>query len=370
MKHTALHAQHISLGAKMGEFAGYDMPLYYDLGVMKEHVWVRENCGLFDVSHMGQAMIKGAEGGRDALDFIQKITPSSFEKLGIDRTKYTVLTNPDGGIIDDLMITRTGENSFHFVLNAGCKDKDIAWIKQHMPETLEFTYFEDWALLALQGQKAEDVMRDVLGLDLSDLRYMSLWAKDDYSMFVNRLGYTGEDGFEIAVKNADAPALWDKLLAHDAVEPIGLAARDSLRLEMGYALYGHDIDDKTSPVEAGMNWILGKNATGYIGEERIKRELAEGASRSLVGVKLTAKGVAREGAEIRNSADEKIGMITSGGHSPTLGHGVAQGYIDAGSVDIGDAIFVNVRGRNIAAEISKLPHMAAKTKSMKKKEAA
>lgn len=370
MKKTALHQLHIDLGAKMGEFAGYDMPLYYDLGVMGEHLWTRESCGLFDVSHMGQAMIKGPEGGREAIDFVQKITPSAFEKLGINRTKYTVLTNPEGGIIDDLMITRTGENDFHFVINAGCKDKDIAWMKEHLPEALEFTYFDDWALLALQGPKAEDVVRDVLGIDLAELAYMELWSADDNSMFINRLGYTGEDGFEISVHNDDAVALAEKLLAHEAVKPIGLAARDSLRLEMGYALYGHEINMETSPVEAGLNWVMSKKTDGYFGYDRIAREREEGTEKLLTGIKLTGKGVAREGAEIRNTEDEVIGALTSGGHSPSLKESIGLGYVQSEYAAEGTEIFVNVRGRNIEAVIAKAPFMAAKTKSMKKQAAA
>ena len=369
MRKTALHQKHLDLGAKMGEFAGYDMPLYYGLGVMKEHLWVRESCGLFDVSHMGQAMLKGPEGGREALDFIQKLTPSSFEKLGLLRTKYSVLTNPEGGIIDDLMVTRTGDNDFHLVINAGCKDKDIAWIRENLPSHVDLIYFDDWALLALQGQKAEAVMRDVVGIDLSDMPYMSARAALDNTMFISRLGYTGEDGFEIAVKNEEAPALWDKLVAHDAVEPIGLAARDSLRLEMGYALYGHDIDAKTSPVEAGIGWVIGKDSSGYFGEERIARERAEGTARKFIGVKLTDKGVAREGSEIRNANNESIGALTSGGHSPTLGYGIGMGYVKVNEAQEGAKIFVNVRGRNIAAEITGLPHVQARTKSAKKQAA-
>ncbi|MGH1399405.1 MAG: glycine cleavage system aminomethyltransferase GcvT, partial [Alphaproteobacteria bacterium] len=342
MEKTALHQLHIDLGAKMGEFAGYDMPLYYGLGVIKEHEWVRSECGLFDVSHMGQAMIVGPDGGREAIDFIQKITPGAFEKLGIDRTKYTVLTNPQGGIIDDLMITRTGENSFHLVLNAGCKDKDMAWIKQHLPDSLEFTYFGDWALLALQGQKSESVIRETLGIDLSDIAYMELWSAEDKSMFINRLGYTGEDGFEIAVPNDAAVEIAQKLLAHDAVEPIGLAARDSLRLEMGYALYGHEINMETSPVEAGLNWVMSKKTDGYFGYDRIAREREEGTENQLVGIKLTGKGVARDGAEIRNKDDAVIGALTSGGHSPTLKESIGLGYVKSEYAAIGTELFVNV----------------------------
>lgn len=366
---TALHALHLELGAKMGPFAGYDMPLYYKEGVIKEHEWVRSSCGLFDVSHMGQAMLTGAEGGRDALDFVQKITPSSFEKLGINRTKYTVLTNPEGGIIDDLMITKTGDNSFHMVINAGCKDKDLEWMRKNLPDGLELKYYEDWALLALQGPKSEAVIRETLGIDLSEVPYMGLWYKD-YTMFISRLGYTGEDGFEIAVENKDAEALARKLLAHDAVKPIGLAARDSLRLEMGYALYGHEINSETSPVEASLTWVMGKNASGYFGEARIKKELEQGTDKKLVGLKLIDKGVAREGAAIEDEAGNVIGALTSGGHSPTLGISIGMGYVPSNMTEPGTKIMVDVRGRKLTAEVASLPFVPASTKSAKKKEAA
>lgn len=352
----------------MGEFAGYDMPLYYDLGVMKEHEWVRSSCGLFDVSHMGQAMVVGPEGGSQALEFIHKIVPSDFSKLAEGHTKYTVLTNEAGGIIDDLMITHAKNNAFHFVLNAGCKDKDIAWIKSHLPEGLQFIYFDEWALLALQGPKAEAVLKAVMGMDASDMPYMSMRKNGD--MYISRLGYTGEDGFEIAVHNDAAPALWEKLLEHPAVKPIGLAARDSLRLEMGYALYGHDINEETSPVEASMNWILSKERDGYFGAARIRKEQQEGAAKKFVGLKLLEAGVAREGSEIRNGSDQIIGALTGGGFSPTLKASIGQGYVSADLAAVGTKLFVNVRGKNIAAEVVRLPHVAAKTKSAKKKEAA
>jgi len=361
LKKTALHQAHVDLGAKMGGFAGYDMPLYYGLGVKKEHEWVRVNAGLFDVSHMGQISITGPEGGTQAIDFLEKLTPSSFSKLGIDRTKYTVLMNEDGGIIDDLMVVRTAENTFHSVINAGCKDKDIEWIKSQLSSDLEFKHFDDWALIALQGPKAEQVVRDVLGIDLSDLRYMSLWAQDDNKMFISRLGYTGEDGFELSVHNDDAPALWAKLLAHNAVEPIGLAARDSLRLDMGYCLYGHDIDATTTPREADLSWVMGKNNQGFIGADKVGEP-----QRKRVGIKLTGKGVAREGAEIRNAQDEVIGSLSSGGFSPTLNQAVGQGYVPIEYADEGTNIFINVRGRNIEAEIANMPFVPPSTKTAKK----
>ncbi len=353
---TALHAAHIEQGAKMGEFAGYDMPLYYGLGVKKEHEWVRENAGLFDVSHMGQIHIKGV----GTQDFLEKITPSSYSKQGINRAKYTVLTNEDGGIIDDLMITKTDEDEFHAVINAGCKDKDIAWIKENLPESLDFHHYDDWALLALQGPKAESVIKDVLDIDLSDLPYMALWYKD-YTMFISRLGYTGEDGFEISVKNEDAPALWSKLLDHKDVEPIGLAARDSLRLEMGYCLYGHDIDATTTPIEADLGWIMGKDNTNFIGADKTE------PTRKRVGIELTGKGIAREGAEIRNKDGVKIGELTSGGFSPTLNKAIGQGYVPMEYTAKDTEILINVRGRDIEAKVTTMPFVAAKTKSMKSK---
>ena len=259
MKQTPLHAAHCALGAKMGEFAGYDMPLYYGLGVLKEHEWVRTHCGIFDVSHMGQVAMKGPGTEK----FLESITPSSYAKLEKDRIKYSVLVNDNGGIVDDLMVVKAGEDDFHMVINAGCKDKDIAWIKSRLPEGIAFTYFDDWALLALQGPDAGSVMRDLLGVDLSDVPYMALWYRD-YTMFVSRLGYTGEDGFEISIPSKDAVPLWNKLLSDERVKPIGLAARDSLRLEMGYCLYGHDIDPSTSPREADLEWVIAKDRKSVV----------------------------------------------------------------------------------------------------------
>ncbi len=354
---TALHAAHIEHGAKMGEFAGYDMPLYYDLGVKKEHEWVRENAGLFDVSHMGQIHVRG-DG---VLGYLEKLTPSSYAKQAVNKAKYTVFTNKDGGIIDDLMITKTDEDEFHAVINAGCKGKDIAWMKENLTDGLEFHHYDDWALIALQGPKAEAVIKDVLGKDLSDLPYMSLWY-EDYNMFISRLGYTGEDGFEISIKNEDAPALWEKFLAHNDVKPIGLAARDSLRLEMGYCLYGHDIDATTTPKEADLGWVMSKNNTGYIGADNVGEP-----SRKRVGIEITGKGIAREGAEIRTTSGEKIGELTSGGFSPTLNKAIGQGYVPMEYAAEGTEVLINVRGRDIEAKVVKMPFVPAKTKSMKSK---
>lgn len=348
MKTTPLHAQHVALNAKMAEFAGYDMPLYYDLGVLKEHEWVRSSAGLFDVSHMGQVAIKGV----GAQDFLQSLTPSSFEKLPINKAKYTVLVNPDGGIIDDLMVTKTCNNEdFFIVINAGCKEKDINWITSCLPIGIEFTYFQDWALMALQGPLAELVMKDVLSLDLSDLQYMGFRHVDD-RMAVSRLGYTGEDGFELSVPAADAPALWDALLADDRVKPIGLAARDSLRLEMGYCLYGHDIDATTSPLEADLAWVMAKDRIADFAPPHRKR----------VGIVLLDKGIAREGADILNKEGIKIGVLSSGGFSPTLKHGIGQGYVPSEYAAEGTDVSVVVRGTPLPARVVKMPFVQPRTK--------
>ncbi len=369
MKYTALHDAHKEQGAKMGEFAGYDMPLFYKEGVLKEHEWVRSHAGIFDVSHMGQITLHG----ENVAEFLEKITPSNFSAKAHGRGQYTVLLNEEGGIIDDLIITRVNDNKFFAVINAGCKDKDIAWIESQMPDNVRMTKHNDRALIALQGGWSERVLYEILGVEAHDLPYMHMiiaQAPDGSEMFVSRLGYTGEDGFELSVFNELAEEVWNKLLEHSAVKSIGLAARDSLRLEMGYALYGHEIDATTSPVEAGLNWIISKDSKEYFGYERIQKELKEGVSRKLVGIKLTDKGIAREGSEISNDKDEVIGTLTSGGHSPSLGASIGIGYVAPEYVAEGTKIFVNVRGRNIGAEVAKMPFRAAKTKSMKKKNAA
>ncbi|MCB9982636.1 MAG: glycine cleavage system aminomethyltransferase GcvT [Rhodospirillales bacterium] len=365
LKHTALHDLHVKSGARMGEFAGYDMPLYYGEGVIKEHLWVREACGMFDVSHMGQVTIEG-EG---VAEFLERLTPSPFQEKRQGKAQYTVLTNEQGGIIDDLIITRLSEHQFFAVINAGCKEKDIAWVKEHLPSKLTLNYMEERALIALQGPKAAKVLEETLQCDVSDLPYMN--AREGKSpcgkdILISRLGYTGEDGFELSVPPDVAQRAWQGFSKHPAVKPIGLAARDSLRLEMGYALYGHEITAETSPVEAGLNWVMGKNASGYFGCERIQKELSEGTARKLVGVKLTDKGIAREGAEIQNGDGKVIGVMTSGGHSPSLQAAIGMAYIDTPLAEAGQDIFVNVRGRNLAALVADLPFVPAKTKSMKK----
>ncbi len=359
MKTTPLHANHLELKAKMAEFAGYDMPIQYETGVLTEHNWNRENCGLFDVSHMGQIWLEGAS----AAALWEKLTPSAISKLGPNVAKYTVLTNAEGGIIDDLIVTRLTDTKFFAVINAGCKDKDIAWIQSNLPEGVTLTHLEDRALLALQGPKAEAVLREALDIDASNLGYMRYMESGKY--FISRLGYTGEDGFEISVPQNEVATIWDKLLQHPDVKPVGLAARDSLRLEMGYPLYGHDINADTTPLEADLAWIMGKDRTGYIGHDKITEP-----KRRRLGIKLTGKGIAREGAEIFSKAGQKIGDLTSGGFSPTLNEAIGQGYVDTSLGKIGDEVLVRVRGRDIEGVIAPLPFVKPKTKAATKAKAA
>lgn len=368
MKTTPLHALHKTMDAKMGEFAGYDMPLYYAAGVMAEHEWTRAHAGLFDVSHMGQVIISGA----DIDEFMERITPSSVSAMPAGRAKYTVLTNDHGGIVDDLIITRLDAQRFFAVLNAGSKEKDIDWIEEHLKDGLDIKRLDNRALIALQGPKAAQALKAALKIDTDDLPYMWMRADrlpDGTEIYISRLGYTGEDGFEISLPAAKAGTVWDVLGALPDVKPVGLAARDSLRLDMGYPLYGHDINEHTTPVEAGLQWIIGRENVGFIGSGIVREQLEDGCSRKRVGIILQDKGIAREGAEIRNSDGAEIGMLTSGGFSPTLKQAIGQGYVRYEYAEPGTPVFIHVRGRDIAAKVATMPFVPPKTRSMKKQAA-
>lgn len=388
MKKTSLNETHRFLGAKMVEFAGYDMPVQYPDGMLKEHEWTRSgNVGIFDVSHMGQFMIEG----KDVAKFLSYITPTDFSLSTQNLAKYTVLTNPEGGIIDDLIITKLTDEKFFIVLNAGCKEKDADWIRKNLknlPAGINFTELSDRSLIAVQGGKAEEVLNRFLsGVYLSNLPYMNLgtyklgtpmqFAKrqfagrpvacqNDYweEVFISRTGYTGEDGFEISIRNSAAPQFWRDLCAQSEVKPIGLGARDSLRLEMGYPLYGHDLDKTTSPIEAGLGWVVSKTNTNFIGAERILKEKAEGVKHKRMGVKLLDRGIAREGTEIRKDG-KRIGKLSSGGFSPNLKVSIGQGYFDTALAKIGDQVFALVRDREIPAILTSPVFVEAKTKSVK-----
>lgn len=367
MKTTALNQTHRSQGAKMVEFAGYDMPVQYKDGMLAEHEWVRSgSVGLFDVSHMGQVIMEG----ENLAEFLSKITPTSFIDVPNYLAKYTVLTNENGGIIDDLIITRLDKNKFFVVINAGCKEKDLAWIRKNLPNNIQLTELKDRSLIAVQGEKAEEVLQNIISNgELSELPYMNMGMcklKTGEEVYISRTGYTGEDGFEVSILNDKAQNFWLNLCAMDIVKPIGLGARDSLRLEVGYPLYGHDLDETTSPIEASLGWVISKNNQGFIGSQRILSDKENGVKRKRIGVKLLDRGIAREGSEVRNSSGKKIGSLSSGGFSPNLKVSIGQGYIDSDYAKIGEKVLVVVRDREIPAEIHSPIFVAAKTKSVKK----
>ncbi len=366
MKVTALNATHRAQGAKMVEFAGYDMPVQYPDGMLKEHEWTRSgNVGIFDVSHMGQFFMEGT----DVAKFLSHITPTDFTLSTPNLAKYTVLTNEEGGIIDDLIITKISDTKFFIVLNAGCKEKDAAWIRKNLPNSLTFTELSDRALIAVQGGKAEEVLNRFLASgNLAELPYMNIGffkLKSGEEIFVSRTGYTGEDGFEVSIPNSAVEKFWLDLSAQPEVKPIGLGARDSLRLEMGYPLYGHDLDDTTSPVEAAIGWVVSKSNTNFIGASRVLKEKTEGAKRKRIGVKLLDRGIAREGTEIKKDG-KKIGVLSSGGFSPNLKVSIGQGYFDTSLAKVGDEVFAVVRDREIPAILTSPVFVEAKTKSVKK----
>lgn len=363
---TPLYAQHQASAAKICPFAGYAMPLHYTPGVIKEHEWVRSHAGIFDVSHMGQLLLSG----KDAVAFLEKITPSGFTKAPTGRAKYTVLTNDKGGIIDDIIVTRRGEESFFIVCNAARKAVDIAWFKQHLPDSCSLLELPTQALIAIQGPDAEAVVTKIFpDANVASQPYMFLqelsWNRTP--LFLSRLGYTGEDGFEISIAGDKAGALWEILLADERVLPIGLAARDSLRLEAGYPLYGHDLTEETSPVEAGLEWVIAKQSTQCIGADRIQQDLKNGVKQKRFGIQLAEKGIAREGCTLWDKEGKKIiGHLTSGGFSPILKASIGLGYVDSAFANASHEIFVEVRGKKIHARTHALPFIEVKTKSFKK----
>jgi aminomethyltransferase len=365
IRKTPLYDLHVSLGARMVPFAGYAMPVQYPAGIIAEHNATRGAAGLFDVSHMGQAILRG----RDPAASFERLVPGDIAGLETGRMRYTLLLNEQGGIRDDLMVTRIEENgvpALFLVVNAGCKDADFAHIATQLADETELQILNDSALLALQGPKAEDVLA-ALAPECRDLVFMqgTEMTLAGAAAYVTRSGYTGEDGFEISVANDAVTGLAQTLLAHDDVEPVGLGARDSLRLEAGLCLYGHDIDEATSPIEAGLAWAVGKRrreTADFPGAETILQQLGEGPARKRVGIKLDGRAPVREGAVIRDDHDVEVGIVTSGGFGPTLGGPVAMGYVNAACATSGTALKIELRGRTIPATVVDLPFVPANYK--------
>ena len=351
IKRTSLYDWHVANGAKMVPFAGYDMPVQYPLGVKAEHLHTRKKAGLFDVSHMGQCRVTG----KGAADFLEKLTPADMHGLHLRQCRYTMLMNEDGGIIDDLIITRLADDDFFLVINAGCKDKDIAWIKEQLPDDVKFEVYDDAPMFAVQGPAAKTVALQVLNIDIESMKPMYGGRFNNGGEMLTRTGYTGEDGFEIMPAADRALQVWEALVNHPDVEAIGLGARDSLRLEAGFPLYGHDLDDTTSPIEATLKWTVRKTRLqSCIGSNRIMNEMSNGVNRKRAGIKLLDKGIAREGAKILNEENQPLGTLTSGGYSPSLEAAIGQGYVPPAYAKIGTPVIVDVRGRHLHAEICPL----------------
>jgi aminomethyltransferase len=364
LKKTPLHDLHLSLGARMVPFAGYDMPVQYPAGVMKEHLQTRAAAGLFDVSHMGQVIIK-AKSGRyeDAALALESLVPVDILGLAEGRQRYGFFTDDNGAILDDLMITHLDDHLF-VVVNAACKDADVAHLQKHLSDTCDITVL-DRALIALQGPRSVDVLAelwaDVAAMKFMDVRHCRL---HDVSCLVSRSGYSGEDGYEISVPSDMAEDIAKRLLEHPDVEPIGLGARDSLRLEAGLCLYGNDIDTTTSPVEAALVWAIqkarktgGARAGGFPGATRILSELDNGATRRRVGLKPDGKAPVRGHAKLYADAEGKteIGEVTSGGFGPSVEGPVAMGYVPVVSAAVGTVVYAEVRGKYLAVTVAALP---------------
>ncbi len=350
-----LDAWHRARGGRMVEFAGYWMPVQYE-GIIAEHQWTRESAGLFDVSHMGQLFISG-DGVEAALEAVLPIDLTTLKPFG---PRYSMLLDEHGGILDDLMVTRWN-SGFYLVVNGATKWDDIAHLREHLPDEITLTHLEDSALLALQGPKAAEALARITTGEwpLSALTFMKggQFKIDGVDAWISRSGYTGEDGFEIAVPAEEAARIAELICAQSEVKPIGLGARDSLRLEAGLPLYGHDLSPDHSPVDADLLFAVNKRRRsegGFIGAEHVLRDLAQGTAQVRVGLALEGRQAAREGAEVY-AGNQKVGVLTSGGFSPTLGHPIAMAYVDREQAGEGTALEIDVRGKRLPARITPMP---------------
>lgn len=362
LSRTPLHALHLELGARMVPFAGYDMPVQYPAGVMKEHLHTRNAAGLFDVSHMGQIRLTGADAARA----LETLVPVDILDLPVGMQRYAMFTDEHGGILDDLMVANTGDSLF-LVVNAACKHEDLAHLRKHLAGQCEIQpLFEERALLALQGPQAVTVLArlapEVADMTFMNFRGVTLLGIDCY---VSRSGYTGEDGFEISVPAAQAEQLARALLAEPEVAPIGLGARDSLRLEAGLCLYGHDMTTDTTPIEAGLLWAVSKirradgaRAGGFPGAERIFEQQRNGVASKRVGLLPQERTPVREGAEIVDADGKVVGKVCSGGFGPSLGGPLAMGYVTAAHQALDSKVWALVRGKPVAMVVSKTPFVA------------
>jgi aminomethyltransferase len=356
MKNTALTDKHIALGAKMVPFAGYNMPVQYE-GVNIEHETVRNGVGVFDVSHMGEFVLRGP----NALALIQKVTTNDASALFDGKAQYSCMPNGKGGIVDDLIIYRKSADEYFIVVNASNIEKDWNWIKKHNDLGVEMENLSDeYSLLAIQGPKASEAMQSLTDIDLKNMVYYTFqigkFAGID-NVMVSATGYTGSGGFEVYVKNEDVNKLWDKVFEAGAaygIKPIGLAARDTLRLEMGFCLYGNDIDDTTSPIEAGLGWIT-KFTKEFVDSDVLKKQKEEGVSRKLVAFEMVDRGIPRHDYAIEDAQGNLIGKVTSGTMSPSMKIGIGLGYVNTEFSKLDTEIYINIRDKGIKAKVVKLP---------------
>ncbi len=361
LKRLGLHDLHVALGGKMVPFAGYEMPVQYPAGVMKEHLHTRTAAGLFDVSHMGQVILRPKNDMASLALAFEAMMPVDVLGLAQGRQRYGLFTNDAGGVLDDLMFANRGDH-FFVVVNAACKDADVAHMRASLAEAATVEYIENRALLALQGPHAGDVLARLIP-ETAALRFMDVarpvWNGTE--LWISRSGYTGEDGFEISLPETAAETFAKALLDDPEVMPIGLGARDSLRLEAGLCLYGHDLDEATTPVEAALTWAIqksrrtGDRAGGFPGADRILSELANGPKRLRVGLKPEGRAPMREGTELFTEAGEKVGTVTSGGFGPSVEAPVAMGYVDASNAAVGTSLLGEVRGKRLAVTVCDLP---------------
>lgn len=359
MKNTPFTAKHIALGAKMAEFAGYNMPISYS-GINDEHATVRRNAGVFDVSHMGEFILKGEQ----ALDLIQRVTSNDASKLRAGQAQYSCLPNEKGGIVDDLLVYCIEENNVYMlVVNASNIEKDWNWIRQHDTQQVEMHNISDkTGLLAVQGPNATRILQPLTEMDIQNLKYYT-FVKGRFAgvdnVLISATGYTGAGGVEIYFEDKDGAAgkIWDAIFeagTPQGLKPAGLGARDTLRLEMGFCLYGNDIDDTTSPLEAGLGWIT-KFTKDFTSRALFEKQKAEGLERKLVGFEMTDKGIPRHGYEICDADNQVIGVVTSGTQSPSLGKAIGMGYVRTPFAGIGSDIYIRVREKSLKAKVAKIP---------------
>jgi len=356
MKHIALQHIHESLGAKMVDFAGFYMPVQYQ-GVTIEHETVRKSVGVFDVSHMGEFLLSGEK----AIDLIQKISSNDASTIEIGKAQYSCLPNDNGGIIDDLIIYRLSENQYFLVVNASNIDKDWQWISKHNDLGVEMKNLsQEYSLLAIQGPKTIQAIQSLTSVNLSEIPYYSFKIADFAgieNVIISATGYTGSGGFEIYCKNNEVEQIWNKVFLAGKdfnIQPIGLAARDTLRLEMGFCLYGNDIDDTTSPLEAGLGWIT-KFSKDFINSENLKKQKEEGVRRKLIGFELQERGIPRHDYQIVDKNGNTIGKVTSGTMAPSLGKGIGLGYVTTEFSKIDSEIYIKIRNNNVLAKVVKTP---------------